>query len=225
MASYPPPDALDVPALDPPPDQEIHAGWLVQHNRLWALVAVETLTLLALLAVIVLQLGKYRPSVQLVTLDGGFPVAWNERGAAVIDNVEYIPARLRAVVSAFIDARYSYDYQNITKLTTVRGMMDAAGWNAEAEKIRDLGLRANVVDAKLKVTLTPDFGTLHVVAQGKGAFRVSVSGKMSVTDGVRYTDPDKPLVKGFEVSLVLQSVPADVNPLGYVITSTGRDIL
>ncbi|HEX7070898.1 MAG TPA: VirB8/TrbF family protein [Rhodothermales bacterium] len=227
MSTYPSPDHIGIPEPDEPSeDQEYYVGWLVQHHRawltIWGLAALAVLEALVLILVV----ARFKPTVQYVTLDGGYVTVWNERGNPVIDNKEYVPARLRAVVQSFVMNRYEYDWQNLQKLNTALKLMSVEAAEAERQKINDLNLAASIVTPRLKSTLTLDYTNWKVVAQGAGQFAVELQGQLSLNDALRYPDPQHPFVKPVTIKLVVKTVPAtDVNPLGYVIVSTGRDLL
>jgi hypothetical protein len=198
--------------------------WRVQHNRVWALAAAGWVVVMLLLVLTIVQTARFRPRINYVTLEGGYPVTWNQGGNAVIDGVEYVPARLRATVSTFIDARWAYDWQDLGRIRTALNLMDSRAAEEERDKIRELDPATNVVGTHLKVDLKPDYATWHVAAEGKGTFRVTVNGVARINDLLRYPDPARPLVKRFTVELVVRSQPAtDDNPNGYVVVSTSRD--
>jgi len=215
----PPPDEISQ-------DQAYYLGWSVQHTRLWLAFVASLIVNIVLVVTMFTSVAKYQPAVQYVTLEGGYPVVWNEAGNPVIGDTEYVPARLRAVVMNFIEYRYGYDWQNIQRINTALALMSQEAQAAERQKFFDLQPRETIVATRTKVELKPDYAQWKVVALGDGRFEVSVPGEARITDAVRYTDPANPLVKPFTVTLAVQTVQAtDTNPLGYVIISTGRDIL
>lgn len=187
---------------------------------------VSALLNVLFVVMLLMQVNKYQPAVEIVTLDGGYPVVWNDAGNPVIDDVEYVPARLRAVVESFIEHRYEYDWQNLTKINTALRLMSDDAQAAEREKFLDLNPRETIVATQTKVELDLDYSNWEVSALGEGRFEVSVPGEALITDAVRNTDPRNPLVKPFTVDLTVETVkPTDINPLGYRIIATGRDIL
>lgn len=227
MSRYPNPDQIELPPPDEiSPDQDYYLGWNVQHNRVWlAFVASVILNVILALAIFS-SISKYRPVIQYVTLEGGYPVVWNEAGNPVIDGTEYVPARLRAVVMNFIENRYAYDWQNLQKINTAFALMSDEAQAAERDKFFALQPRETIVATRMKVELQPDYSNWSVVALGEGRFEVTVPGVAHITDAVRNPDPRSPLVRPFKITLTVQTVPAtETNPLGYVIISTGRDIL
>ncbi len=221
---YPSPESLELPAVDATPEQETLAAWKVQHNRAWlAFWIAAAVGVLAIIGMIV-QTAKYKPAIKYVTLDGGYVAIWNEGGNAVIDGVEYVPARLRAVVTSYVENRYAYDWQNLDKIRNALNLMQVDAAAQERQKIKDLSPAQNIVASRLKVDLKLDYSKLSVVAQGKGTFQVTLGGEARINDLVRYPDPSQPLRKPVEMKLVVQSVAAtDLNPLGYVVISTGKD--
>lgn len=228
MSQYPSPDQIELPEPDEiSPDQSYYLGWLVQHARLWLVVAGLGVLNVLLVVALLVQGMKFEPSVQYVTLEGGgYPVLWNERGNPVIDDVEYVPARMRAVVRTFIENRYGYDYQNLSRLNSALRLMSDEAREAELAKIDAIDLRTNVVQAEMKVALNIDWTNWDVVSQGDGVFQVTVAGEALITDAFRNPDPDNPMSRPFSTTLVVRTVPAsDTNPLGYQIISTGRDII
>lgn len=227
MSRYPTPDQIELPPPDEiSQDQAFYLGWQVQHNRLWLAYAISLVVNAVLVATMFLTTTKYRPAIQYVTLEGGYPVVWNDVGNVVVGGTEYVPARLRAVVSNFIKYRYEYDWQNPQKINTALALMSDDAQAAEREKFFALQPRETIVEARMKVELQPDYSNWSVVALGNGRFEVTVPGTARITDAVRNPDPHNPLVKSFTATLTIQTVPAtDTNPLGYVIISTGRDIL
>lgn len=226
-SQYPSEDSIQLP--DPgqsSPDQEYYYGWMVQHNRLW--IATGFLAILSAFLAFTLFLAtvRYQPEVEYVTLDGGYPVVWSDHGHVVIDDYEYVPPRLRAVVMNFIENRYGYDFQNLERINSALRLMSEEAASEERDKIRRADLGSNVLEPQMEVTLHPDYTNWRVVPLGQGRFQVTVPGEMEITDAERYPDPDHPHVQNFEVELTLQTVPAtDTNPLGYVIVGTGPDIL
>lgn len=223
-AGYPTPAQLALPSLDPTPDQELHAAWRVQHDRLWVAFAGAGGVSVLLLILLLVQTARFKPAIHYVTLEGGYIVTWNQGGNAVIDGVEYVPARLRAVVSTFLETRYEYDWQNLDKIRTALNLMGTKAAEEEREKIRDLSPASNIVAAHLKVELRPDYSKWQVIALGKGVFQVTIGGYARINDIVRFPDPNRPLIKRFEVRFVLKTVPAtDENPHGYEVISTGKD--
>lgn len=203
-------------------DQMYYVGWLVQHNRLWLLVMALVLvnTLQAVMGIA--QLLRYRPSIQYVTLTGGYPVLWNEHNELVIGGSVYQPERLRAVVLDFIQDRYAYDWQDIQKINTAFRYLSADAQKAEQAKLATEAVIGN----HIKISVRPDLSHFAVKPQGPGRFSVEIPAQVSMTDAVRYTDAEHPYIKTVTIQLVVQTTaPTDLNPLGYTIVSTGKDIL
>lgn len=224
---YPTPDQIELPEPDEvSPDQAFYLSWIAQHNRLTLFLAASVVLNVILAVSLFVQTAKYKPTIQYVTLEGGYPVVWNEANNPVIDSVEYVPARLRAVVRNFIENRYAYDWQNLSKINTALRLMSNEAQAAERQKFLDLNPQETIVAARMQVTLHPDYSNWKVIALGKGRFEVQVPGEAHITDAVRNPDPRHPLVKPFTIKLTVQAVEAtDTNPLGYVVIATGRDIL
>lgn len=227
IRQYPTPDQLELPELDEiSPDQSVYISWIAQHNRIFlSFVASFVLNIILALS-LVTQASKFKPYIQYVTLEGGYPVVWNEHGNPVIDGVEYVPPRLRAVVRNFIEHRYGYDWQNLTKINTALRLMSSEAQAVERQKFLDLNPQETIVATRMRVTLHPDYANWKVVALGNGRFEVEVPGEAHIVDAFRNPDPNNPFVRPFIVKLTVQTVEAsDVNPLGYVVIATGRDIL
>jgi hypothetical protein len=225
-SKYPDPADIGYPDTDDrSADQEYYTTILVTHNRLWLAFVVSALINVLLVVGLIAQASKFRPSIEYFTLDGGYPAVWNDRGNLTIDGTEYAPARLRAVVSSFISNRYGWDYQNTDKVRVALRLMSGEAQQAELKKIQDLNPTVNVVGASLKTELVIDYSNWKVIAQGNGRFEVVIEGQARITD-IRNSNQNAPLVRPVVFNLVVQTVPAtDVNPLGYEIISTGRDIL
>ena len=226
-APYPSPERIQLPnAPSPTPDQHYYVGWLVTHNRLWlALLATAAVAVIELLVIFTMA-AKFHPTFQTVTLDGGYPVAWNPQGNVVIDSVEYQPARLRAVVESFLQDRYAYDWQDLQKINTALRLMSTDAQAAERQKLDALNLQTSVVGVRLKTTLKLDWSNFTVKPVGKGRFAITVQATALFTDAYRNTDPLNPASKPVTLNVTVQAVPAtDLNPLGYVVVATGRDIL
>lgn len=223
MSGYPDPDTLDLPDVgQPSPDQEFYLGWLVQHNRLWLVVVAELLVIAGLVAALFVQSSRFQPSIQYVTLPNGLPTVWNDKGNMVLAGTEYYPARLRAVVNSFIQNRYAWNWRDPEKINQVRPLMSEAAWTDELRKIAAINPRTTIVADQVQVEVTPDLEKWEVVAETGGRFRVNIEAQVRIND-VRYPDPNRPLIRAFTVSLLVQTVPAtDQNPLGYQIIETGR---
>jgi hypothetical protein len=225
VAKYPSEHQYNLPDDDTlSPDQEYYVGWQVQHSRLWvAVTALSALLALSLFAN-VSAARKFQPVVQYVTLEGGYVVTWNERSNPVINDVEYVPARLRAVATAFVGGRYAWDHQDLQKLNSALRLMSPEARDQEQVKIREVNPAENVVAVRLKVDLEMNWGEMRVTAEGSGRFRVYIPGQASISDAIRHTGA--PAVRPVTFELVIQTVPAnDINPLGYVVVATGRDII
>ena len=152
-------------------------------------------------------------------------MVWNDYGNLVIDDREYVPARLRAVVMSFIENRYGYDYQNLQKINSALRLMSESAQIEERERIRALDLTNTVVANRVKKDVRPDYSRWRVVPLGGGRFDIEVPIQVATTS-TDHPDPRNPLITSHVINLTVQTVPAtDINPLGYVIVSTGRDIL
>lgn len=227
MSTYPSPDQINFTGADEAsPDQEYYWGWQVHFSRLWRIIYTQTAVIVVLLAILALSFAKFQPSIQHVTLDGGYMVVWDEERPSYIDGVEYNPARFRSLVTSFVEGRYGYDHRNMQKINNALRLMSAEAAEEEREKLRALNPASTIIGAGLTANLRIDWSSWEVRAQGGGRFSVSVPGEADINDGARYRDPASPLVTPFTIDLVVQAVRAtDTNPLGYIIVSTGRDIL
>lgn len=228
-SQYPDPDDIALPDPDDTsPDQEYYVGWMVQHSRLWLTTAgIGALCLFLVFALIsqsrshTAAMANFKPTVQYVTLKGGYPVVWREGKDPAIDGTQYVAARFRAVVNTFIENRYGLDYQNFAaQMNTALGLMSEEAREAEARKIAALSPRENILGVGLKVDLILNDG-YEPEALGDGRFRVEVTGMARITDRVRNEDPVERPVR---FSITVQTVPAtEVNPLGYVVVATGNN--
>lgn len=217
------PEDVAIPLTDATPEQQTLADYQVQHNRLWLGLGGSLLLNVLLVGGMIVQAAKFKPGLEYVTLDGGYIVKWKENATPEIDGVRYVPARMRAAVTTFVQNRYEYDWQNLEKLYKALALMPEDAAKEERLKIRDLSPMTNIVAPHLKVALKMDWSKLEVVAQGKGIFEVRVGGMARINNLTRFPDPNNPLEKPVEVKLIVRTVEAtDTNPLGYVITSTSQ---
>lgn len=212
-----------MPITESSPDQDYFQPWLVQHARLWVGAGLITLALIGNISLNIIQALRYKPTTELVTFIGGFPVTMTSEGAE-IDGYSYIPQRLRGLVRTFIQYRYSYDWENLDRLNDATQLMSQEAISIEGEKINNSDLASRVYATRAKYRLNIDMDNMDVVALGGGRFEVRVPGTASITDNVRYTNVAMPFTKPFTIRLVVAtSRITDSNPYGYVVIETGED--
>lgn len=221
---YPGPEEVGFPTDHrPSPFQELIVNALYENS--WKIVMIAALLAInGLQGIAYLRLSGKQVTREYYTLQGAFPVVVTHDGIA-IDSVEYAPGRLAALVEQFVEARYAYDWQNTSKFQAALRLMDARAVAAEEEKIRALNAGTTVVARGLKVRLLMDYDNMVVRPLGRGRFQVTVSGQAEFTEdrgvsrgGARWVQVSIPLT-------VQTAATTRKAPLGYVVVSTGRDLI
>jgi hypothetical protein len=221
---YPSPSRIAAPRPHSvSPDQKYHEGWEVNYSRMFVLLLISISLNVLQTVQGVISASRFRPAVQMVTLDGGYVVAWNDRGNAVIDEMEFVPARMREVVRQFTEGRYAYDYQNIQKMNNALRLMSPEAAGEERKKLEAIDLARTIIAPRMKVSLQPNLDELKITPQGKGRYDVTVTGRALINNAT-YPDPTAPMARPFSIQFTVQTVPSsDAYPSGLQIVSTGRD--
>lgn len=224
---YPSAEELEFPtSADLSPDATYYLGWQVQHSRLWLFCLLLVALLAGSLVLNLLQAKRYQPTVAYVELDNGYPVIVNASGEVEVDGKVYRPVHLRRVVTSFIENRYGYNWQDLQKINRAIDFMSPAAVNAEREKIREADLGNRIYNTKAVWRLVLDVDNWNVTALGNGRFKVTVPGTAYINDAFRHTDPENPFPKKFTAEVVVATTAvSELNPFGYEIVETGRDII
>lgn len=219
-------DDVTIPAGTVGGNSEAYSITWVQHVWMWRFVFASMALNVALVALNVLQVAKYKPVPVLVDATTQKPfVIQAGTNEVKVGPTSYDPVQVRTLATNYILKRFQYNPATLqADLEEALTYMTEDAAKRELQVIEGVDWKLAIVQPLARYVVRLDDNSWRIQHAANGMLEVSVASWVTITNATVYRE--RPFEK--QVQFVLRIRRGETttrNPLGYFVVDGGKDIL